>query len=102
MYKSRRISCANSRFNNLYAMENCRYRVNFDVRKNNKVYQRSWKENLKISKIAKFGFEMWQNTKNIALSYIGLYIFVLWLDKAITPEQKMSGKPTKMQKKLIH
>jgi hypothetical protein len=34
------------------------YRRNFDLRKNNKIHHHSWKEHLKMSKIAKFGCEL--------------------------------------------
>ena len=38
------------------AIDNCNKRLNFDLSKKNEIYQPSWKERLKISKIEKFGF----------------------------------------------
>jgi hypothetical protein len=37
---------------------NSSYRQNFDLGKNNNIHHHSWKEHVKISKIAKFGCEM--------------------------------------------
>ena len=39
-------------------IEDSRYRLNFDLGKKNEIHHYSYKEHLKISKIAKFGREM--------------------------------------------
>jgi hypothetical protein len=40
------------------AMDDSRYRLNFHLDKKNEIHYHSWKEHLKMSKIAKFGCEM--------------------------------------------
>jgi hypothetical protein len=39
-------------------MDDSSYRLNFDLGKKNKIHHHSWKEHVKISKIAKFGREI--------------------------------------------
>jgi hypothetical protein len=39
-------------------MDDSSYRLNFDLGKKYKIHHHSWKEHVKISKIAKFGWEM--------------------------------------------
>jgi hypothetical protein len=39
-------------------MDDFSYRRNFDQDKKNKIHYHSWKEHLKMSKIAKFGCEL--------------------------------------------
>ena len=48
-------------------MDDSSYRRNFDLDKKNELHYHSWKEHLKISKIAKFGCELLYNEENIAL-----------------------------------
>jgi hypothetical protein len=43
------------------------YRRNFDLDKNNESHYHSWKEHLKMNKIAKYGCELLYNEENIAL-----------------------------------
>jgi hypothetical protein len=40
------------------AMDDSSYRRSFDLDKKNEIHYHSWKEHLKMSKIAKFGCEM--------------------------------------------
>jgi uncharacterized membrane protein YqiK len=40
------------------AMDDSSYRRNFDLDKKNEIHYHSWKEHLKMSKIAKFGCEL--------------------------------------------
>jgi hypothetical protein len=40
------------------SMDDSSYRRNFDLDKKNEIHYHSWKEHLKMSKIAKFGREM--------------------------------------------
>jgi hypothetical protein len=39
-------------------MDNSSYRLNFDLGTKNKIHHHSYKEHVKISKIAKFGHDM--------------------------------------------
>ena len=66
-------------------MDHSPIRVNFDLGKKNKIYHHSWKEHLGISKIAKFGFEMFSNAENIALQSLQiLYIYLYKAQKSVT------------------
>jgi hypothetical protein len=57
-------------------MDDSSYRRNSDLDKKNEIHYHSWKEHLKMSKIAKFGCELLWNEENIALwSLKILYIF---------------------------
>jgi hypothetical protein len=49
------------------SIDNSSYRLIFYLDKKDEIYHYSSKEHPKISKIAKFGCEMLQNTENIAL-----------------------------------
>ena len=44
--------------NQLGLIDDSSYRLNFDLGKKNKIHHHSYKEHVKISKIAKFGCEM--------------------------------------------
>jgi hypothetical protein len=39
-------------------LDDLRFRLNFNLSKNNEIYHHSWKERLEISNITKFGCEM--------------------------------------------
>ena len=47
-------------------MDNLHVRLNFDLGKRKEIYPHSSKEHPKVSKIAKFGWQMLRNTENIA------------------------------------
>ena len=47
-------------------MDNSHVRLQFDLGKENKIYHQSSKEHLKISTTAKFGWQLLENTENIA------------------------------------
>jgi hypothetical protein len=47
----------------LSSMDDSSYRLNFDLGKKNEIHHRNWKEHLKISKIAKFGCEIYSPAK---------------------------------------
>ena len=82
-------------------MDDSSYRLNSDLGKKNEIHHYSWKEHLKISKIAKFGREMLQNAENIALQISQiLYTFVLRAEVCTTFEPKVvqiSARNTKIQ-----
>ena len=50
-------------------------RLNFDAGKKTKIYRHSRKERRKISEIAKFGWQIFGNTKNIACNVSQLFIY---------------------------
>ena len=66
--------------------------LNFYLVNMKKIFQRSQKEHLKISKIAEFGGEMLQNTKNIAQRRFRI-LYIL----SITPERE----PTTFKRKVV-
>ena len=65
-------------------MDNLHVRLNLDPGKENKIYHHhSSKEHVKISRIAKFGWQMLKNTENIASRSLRiLYIFILRTEKS--------------------
>jgi hypothetical protein len=50
-------------------------RLNFDLGRKNEIHHYSQKEQLKISKITKFGREMSQNEENIALQKFANFVY---------------------------
>ena len=63
-------------------MDNLHVRLNVDLGKENKIFYHSSKKHLKMSKIAKFGWQMLKNTENIASRILRiLYIFILRTEK---------------------